>query len=195
MEATYFFDPICPFTWRTSRWLVAVAAERDVTVHWRSFSLAILNGGGGDESPWKPVMDASARALRLVEALRADGRNDAAGAFYAEIGNRTHEAGAALSDDIVVAAATAAGVADPKPILDDESWDDKVRESHEYAFGSAGPDIGSPVLWVEGAPRAVHGPIIGTQPIPPLEECLTIWDTVVPLSRSGRFFELKRGRG
>ncbi len=193
MEATYFFDPVCPFTWRTSRWLVAVAAERDVTVQWRSFSLSILNGGNTPDQ-YKPMMDAAAKALRLVEALRADGRNDTVGAFYTEIGNRTHEAGAALSDDIVVAAATAAGVDAPDKILEDSSWDDAVKESHEYAFGSAGPDIGSPVLWVEGAPRGVHGPIIGVAENPPLEESLAIWDAVVPLSRSSHFFELKRGR-
>ncbi len=193
MEATYFFDPVCPFTWRTSRWLVAVAAERDVTVQWRSFSLSILNGGNAP-AEYKPMMDAASKALRLVEALHADGRNDTAGAFYTEIGNRTHEAGAALSDDIVVAAAAAAGVDAPEKILEDESWDDAVRESHEYAFASAGPDIGSPVLWVEGAPRGVHGPIIGLAETPPRDESLAIWDAVVPLSRSRQFFELKRGR-
>jgi hypothetical protein len=194
MEATYFFDPVCPFTWRTSRWLVAVAAERDVTVQWRSFSLSILNGGN-TPAEYKPMMDASAKALRLVEALRADGRNDTVGAFYTEIGTRTHEAGAALTEDVVVAAATAAGVPDPSSILDDPSWDDAVEKSHQYAFDSAGPDIGSPVLWVEGAERGVHGPIIGTAETPPLDESLAIWDAVVPLSRSTHFFEVKRGRG
>lgn len=194
MEATYFFDPVCPFTWRTSRWLVAVAAERDVTVQWRSFSLSILNGGNTPEE-YKPMMDASAQALRLIEALRAAGRNDAIGDFYTEIGTRTHEAGTALTADVVVAAAAAAGVDDLSSALDDESWDAAVKESHEYAFGSAGPDIGSPVLWVSGAPRGVHGPIIGVAETPPLEESLAIWDAVVPLSRSSHFFELKRGRG
>jgi 2-hydroxychromene-2-carboxylate isomerase len=193
MEATYFFDPACPFTWRTSRWLVGVAAERDVTVQWRSFSLSILNGENVPEQH-KPMMDASARALRLVEALRADHRSDAIGTFYTEIGNRTHEAGAPLTDDIVEAAAEAAGVADAKKVLDDPSWDEAVRESHELAVTSAGPDIGSPVLMIEGAERGVHGPIIGLGATPGREESLAIWDAVVPLARSGSFFELKRGR-
>src|SRR4051812_18272729 len=149
MEATYFFDPACPFTWRTSRWLVSVAPERDVTIRWRAFSLSILNGADVPDQ-FKPVMAASTRALRMVEALRAERRDDAIGTFYTEIGNRTFEAGAQLSDDIVAAAAEAAGVADPKTILDDESWDEAVRESHETGFASAGPDIGSPVLQIEG---------------------------------------------
>jgi predicted DsbA family dithiol-disulfide isomerase len=193
MEATYFFDPACPFTWRTSRWLVSVAPARDVTVQWRAFSLSILNGDNVPEQ-YKPMMAASTRALRLVEALRADGRNDDVGAFYTELGMRTFEAGAPISEEIVVAAAEAAGVEDPKAILDDPSWDDAVRESHETGFASAGPDIGSPVLQIEDAARGVHGPILGLDGTPAREEALAIWDAVVPLTRSTAFFELKRGR-
>ena len=193
MEATYYFDPACPFTWRTSRWLTAVAPARDLTIHWRAFSLTLLNGGHDDmPDEYKPMMIASGRALRLVEALAADKRNDAVADFYTQLGTRTFEAGTPLSEEIVVAAAEAAGVTDPKSILDDESWDEQVKGSHEKAFTSAGPDIGSPVLWIEGAPRAVHGPIINE--VPATDEALAIWDAVVPLSRSATFFELKRGR-
>jgi len=192
MEATYFFDPACPFTWRTSRWLLSVAAERDVTVRWRAFSLSILNGDNTPEQ-YRPMIAASSRALRLVEALRADQREDTIGAFYTEFGTRTHDAGTALTDDIVVQAAEAAGVADPKAVLDDGRWDEAVRESHETALALAGPGIGSPVLHVEGAARGLHGPIIGSAP--DRGEALTIWDAVVPLMRAQTFFEVKRGRG
>jgi predicted DsbA family dithiol-disulfide isomerase len=191
MEATYFFDPACPFTWRTSRWLVSVAAERDVTVRWRAFSLTILNGDNVPEQ-YKPMMVASSRALRLVEALRADHRDETVAALYTELGNRTFEAGVPLSEEIVLASAEAAGVTDAKTVLDDTSWDEAVRESHELAFGSAGPDIGSPVLMIEDAGRGLHGPIIDV--VPEREEALAIWDAVVPLARSDTFFELKRGR-
>ena len=191
MEATYYFDPACPFTWRTSRWLVAVAPERDVTVRWRAFSLTILSGGNAPDE-YKPMMAASSHALRLVEALAADHRDDDIAAFYTEMGNRTFEAGAMLTEDVVVASVEAAGIEHPKKILDDASWDESVRASHEKAFASAGPDIGSPVLAIEGAGRGIHGPIIGD--VPELAESLAIWDAVVPLARSRTFFEIKRGR-
>jgi predicted DsbA family dithiol-disulfide isomerase len=192
MDATYFFDPACPFTWRTSRWLVSVAADRDVTVHWRAFSLSILNG---DDTPeqYRPMMAASSKALRLVEALRADRREDTIGTFYTELGTRTFEAGAELTDDLVVEAAEAAGVADPRAVLEDERWDEAVRESHEKGLALAGPDIGSPVLEVAGAARGLHGPIIGE--VPGRDDSLAIWDSVVTLLRIGTFFEVKRGRG
>jgi 2-hydroxychromene-2-carboxylate isomerase len=191
MEATFFFDPACPFTWRTSRWLVTVAPARDVTVRWRAFSLSILNEGKMPEQ-YRAVMEASGRALRLVEALRADRRHDDIAVFYTELGTRTHAAGTPLSDDIVVAAAEAAGVVDPKTVLDDPSWDEAVRESHTTAVESAGPDIGSPVLMIDEAARGVHGPIIGE--VPDEHDAAAIWDAVVPLMRSTTFFELKRGR-
>jgi|tagenome__1003787_1003787.scaffolds.fasta_scaffold20711781_3 predicted DsbA family dithiol-disulfide isomerase len=193
MEATFFFDPACPFTWRTSRWLAGVAPERDVTVQWRSFSLSILNGDNVPEQ-YKPMMEASTRALRLVEALRADRRHEDVGTLYTGIGDRTHEAGVPISDEIVLAAAETAGIANAKAILEDPSWDEAVRESHELAIASAGPDIGSPVLMIEGAERGVHGPVLGLGETPGRDESLAIWDAVVPLARSGAFVELKRGR-
>ena len=194
MKATYYFDPACPFTWATSRWLVDVAPERGVSVRWRPFSLAILNGDNIPDE-YKPMMLASSRALRLVAALAADDRDGETGAFYAELGARTFEADTPISDDIVAAAADAAGIADAKTILDDPAWDDAVRAAHETAMASAGPDIGSPVLEIEGAERGLHGPIIGLGALPAHDEALAIWDATVPLARSRSFFELKRGRG
>jgi predicted DsbA family dithiol-disulfide isomerase len=192
MEVTFYFDPACPFTWRTSRWLRAVAPERGLTLRWRPFSLAILNEGNVPEQ-FRAAMAASSRALRLVAALSADGRQDQLGDFYTEIGNRTHEADARISDEIVAAAAEAAGVEKADAVLDDPAWDEAVRESHETAMALAGPGIGSPVLQVAGAERGLHGPIIGE--VPPLDESLQIWDATAALIRVGTFFEVKRGRG
>jgi predicted DsbA family dithiol-disulfide isomerase len=192
MEATYYFDPACPFTWRTSRWLTAVAPERQVTVRWRAFSLLVLNGDNIPEQ-YRGGVTASYRALRLVEALRADNRDDTVAAFYTVLGTRVHEDGAPLDDALVNQAAEAAGVTDAKAILDDERWDDAVRESHETALKLAGPGIGSPVLHVEGAPRGLHGPIIDT--VPRGEESTAIFDSVVTLMRTETFYEVKRGRG
>ncbi|MEV7625031.1 hypothetical protein [Actinoplanes sp. NPDC089786] len=193
MQVTYYFDPLCPFTWRTSRWLVKVAPERDLDIHWRPFSLAILNGGlANAPEQWRAPAEASFSALRLIASLSGSPEGDAAiGRFYTEIGNRTHGADAPISAEIVLAAAEAAGIEDTKA-LHDESLDAAVRESHDEAFQSAGPDIGSPVLWPEGAPRGVHGPIIG--PVPDVDEAVKIWDAVAVLAAGDTVFEVKRGR-
>ncbi|WP_320065465.1 DsbA family protein [Micromonospora sp. RTGN7] len=191
MDATFFFDPACPWTWRTSRWLVAVADARGLTVEWRSFSLAILNEGKVAPQ-FAEAMAASGRALRLVEALRAEGRGDDTARFYAELGTRTHDASNPISDKLVEAAVEAAGLGDAAPALDDDRWDQAVRESHALAYSSAGPDIGSPVLTVPGAERGIHGPILTE--VPGTEDALTLWDSLLPLLRLPAFHEIKRGR-
>ncbi|WP_329011778.1 DsbA family protein [Micromonospora rifamycinica] len=191
MDATFFFDPACPWTWRASRWLVTVAESRDLTIEWRAFSLSILNSGRIPPEFAEP-MAASGRALRLVEALRAEGRGVDVGRFYTELGARTHDAGNQLSAGLVDVAVEAAGVRDAAPALDDTRWDAAVRESHELAYSSAGPDIGSPVLMVPGAERGIHGPILTE--VPGLDDALTIWDSLLPLLRMPAFHEIKRGR-
>jgi 2-hydroxychromene-2-carboxylate isomerase len=191
MDATFFFDPACPWTWRTSRWLVAVADARTLHIEWRAFSLAILNEGNVPPQ-FAEAMATSSRALRLVEALRADGRHDDVARFYAELGARSHDAGNPLSPKIVDAAVEAAGLQEAAPALDDDRWDDAVRESHALAYASAGPDVGSPVLMVPGAERGVHGPILTE--VPGTDDALTIWDSLLPLIRMPAFHEVKRAR-
>src|SRR5262245_40777930 len=118
MQVTYYFDPLCPFTWRTSRWLVKVAPERGLDIQWRPFSLAILNGGVGNApEQWRAPAEASFSALRLIASLQGD--NERIGRFYTEIGTRTHDAGAPISAEIVAAAAEAAGIEDTKALLDE----------------------------------------------------------------------------
>ncbi|WDZ84077.1 DsbA family protein [Micromonospora cathayae] len=191
MDVTFFFDPACPHTWRTSRWLVTVSQARGLRVQWRAFSLAILNEGRVAPE-FADMLAASTRALRLVEALRADGRGDDAGRFYTELGVRTHDAGDPLSDKAVDAAVEATGLGDAAPALDDDRWDEAVRGSHALAYASAGPDIGSPVLMVPDAERGVHGPIVTE--VPDRDDALLLWDSLLPLVRMSTFHEVKRGR-
>ena len=191
MDATFFFDPVCPWTWRTSRWLVAVAEARGLDIEWRAFSLSILNGGNTPPE-YADATVASGRALRLVEALRAAGRHADAGRFYAELGARTHDVGNPPSGKIVESAVEAAGLDDVSAALDDERWDEAVHASHALAYASAGPDIGSPVLMVPGAERGIHGPILTE--VPGADDALTLWDNLLPLLRMPAFHEVKRAR-
>ncbi|MFE0588291.1 DsbA family protein [Micromonospora echinospora] len=191
MDVTFFFDPACPHTWRTSRWLVTVGQARDLRIEWRAFSLTILNEGRGAPK-FAEALAASSRALRLVEALRAEGRGDDAARFYAELGARSHDAGNPLSDRAVTDAVDAADLRADAPALDDDRWDEAVRESHALAYASAGPDIGSPVLTLPDADRGVHGPIVTE--VPDADEALLLWDSLLPLVRMPAFHEIKRGR-
>lgn len=199
METSFYFDPMCPWTWMTSRWLVDVAARRGVAITWRSFSLALLNEG--KEYPPEllaAVPDLPARhriglqILRIVEALHEAGRNDDIGRFYTECGLRFHVRQEPPEPGVLEDAAKAAGVEDRLPAGAEDGWDRLLRASLEEALVSAGPDIGSPVLVVEGSPRGAFGPIVN--PPPEGEDAVRLWDAVVTLQSIPTFFEVKRGR-
>jgi predicted DsbA family dithiol-disulfide isomerase len=199
MEVQFYFDAMCPWTWLTSRWLVDVAGQRDVDIVWRTFSLPLLNEG----RPIPPALlemvpdlverlAVGSQILRLVESLRAAGRNDDIGRFYTECGLRFHVGGVPPDRATLDEAARAAGVADQLPAADDEQWDPPLRASLHEAMTRAGPDIGSPVIVLDGYYRGIFGPIVS--PPPEGEDAVRLWDALVTLISMPRFLEIKRGR-
>lgn len=187
----YFFDPACPWTWLTSRWLVDAARHRGLDIYWRSLSLAVVNEGKVPER-FAASVKASARAHRLLAALRDSGRNDLVGAVYTAIGTRVHDGGDELTDAVVREAATAAGAADWLGALDEEKWDEAVEASTAEACGLAGPDVGSPVLAHGDPPVAMFGPILN--PGPRGDEGARLLDLVLAAAEIDGFLEIKRGR-
>ncbi|MBV9280591.1 MAG: DsbA family protein [Chloroflexi bacterium] len=190
---SFFFDPICPWTWITSRWLVEVAEAREVDVDWRTLSLAELNGGV-DRMPaqFQEAGRFSMRALRMIEAMRATGASGRVGAFYTELGMRLHVDGEPAVTDLLRRAADVAGVGGYTGAADDPSWDAAVAGSTAIAMRLAGPDVGSPVLQLDGRTWGLHGPIVS--PAPGGEDALRLWDALLTLVHVPGFYELKRGR-
>ena len=86
----YFFDPACPWTWMTSRWLVDATGRTDRQIRWRNLSLAVVNADREIPEKYRAAMAASQRAHRIIAALRAEDRDDEIGAFYTEWGRRFH---------------------------------------------------------------------------------------------------------
>jgi 2-hydroxychromene-2-carboxylate isomerase len=185
----FYFDPACPWTWVTSRWLLEVARQRPVHVEWRSLSLVILNEGG--EVPHRYRIGRLAH--RVIEALRSTGRNDDVGGLYREYGRRVHVGGRRPSTEVVREAVKAAGLDDVAGAVDDPSWDEAVRRSHEEAQEIAGPDAGSPVVFREAVGRGTFGPILSPSPVG--ADAVRLWDAYVTLGDLAHFYELKRPRG
>ncbi len=187
----YFFDPACPWTWLTSRWLVDAAPQRGVEITWRSLSLLVVNDGNVPEQ-YAALVHAAARAHRLFAALDDAGRNDLIGAAYTAIGTRVHDGGEDLTVDLVREAAASVGAGDWLDAVDDERWDATVELSTKAALDLAGPDVGSPIL-AHGSPRVgLFGPIVN--PGPRGEQGARLLDLVLETSEIDGFFELKRGR-
>ncbi|MGI8968059.1 MAG: DsbA family protein, partial [Chloroflexota bacterium] len=190
---TFFFDPTCPWTWMTSRWLVEVAAVRNLNVQWRSISLTILHGGI-EATPEQDQEGAhfAQRVQRVIEAMLAAGRNDLVGAFYTAIGTRFHVHREPPSQELLVAAAESSGTAAFLGAADDASWDAAVNTSTQAALRLAGPGIGSPVLAFLDLGRGFSGPIVS--PSPTGDDALHLWDGFVTLSKVPSLYELKRSR-
>ena len=89
MQVVFWFDPVCPFCWMTSRWITAVAPHRDLEIEWRPISLLMKNELTEDH-PFHPRVSRTLRMLRVVEALRAAGRADLVGPLYTALGTRVH---------------------------------------------------------------------------------------------------------
>jgi len=189
-DVTFFFDPVCPWTWRASRWLTAVAEARSLDVEWRPLSLLVLNGGPDDEHGDELIV--SHRALRLVEHLHRAGRQADIGRFYTVLGQLAHEEGFAFDDELVSSAVRSTDLLEEGAALGDAGLDEAVKASTERAVDAAGPGVGSPVMLLPGARRGLHGPVL--KAVPDKAEALALWEAVEALAPIEDFFEIKRGR-
>lgn len=192
MRADFYFDPACPWSWRASRWLCEVAEQRQVSVRWRSFAWA-LHGHLGDQPLERRLeMAASARSLRLVEAVRATHGDDPIGELYTRLGSGFHEQGLHAFEH-AVGVVTSMGL-HPAFVdaLDDARWDDVVRRSMADAstIADGHPDTPLLVLLGDGPMRGFHGPLY--DPAPTGLAALSAWDGLVALIAAPGFLGLSR---
>jgi 2-hydroxychromene-2-carboxylate isomerase len=188
----FFFDPGCPFTWATSRWITEVAGTGAASVSWRLMSLGILNEGKEIPEQYREFMAQSARALRALAAAGAHGGNDAVAALYTALGTRRHVNGDQYTDEVIAAAVAEAGLpASVAAAVDDEDLDKVVRAGHEESQAAVGQESGSPVVRVGEV--AWFGPVVA--PAPTGDEALRLFDAVKTLATVPSFSELKTSRG
>jgi 2-hydroxychromene-2-carboxylate isomerase len=187
---TFYFDPVCPWAWVTSRWLVAAAGERDLTITWRPFSL-LMHNGENIPTEHRPKLEGSHRALRVVVALGRNVNQEAVGAFYTELGHRHFTDGQETPDP--AATLDAAGLdPDLAPAATDEALDANITAAMDDAHRLAGSGSGSPILAVAGADRGFFGPVLTA--VPEGDDVGRLWDYVAGLSAIASFHELKRDR-
>jgi hypothetical protein len=200
-DLEFFFDPVCPWAWITSRWVSEVQAQRDYDVRWRFISLKIINADVTDDwytDDYKAGHLAGTRALRVAAAVRAAEGDAPIGALYTAYGTRLHP-GARLDDlkadpvafcaEALTEAGLATGFAESAL---DESLDVILQEETDLAFSRTGNGVGTPILtYAPGTDveASLFGPVIPT--IPRGEDATRLWDAVETLARSG-VAEIKR---
>ncbi len=193
MHVRFWFDPACPFCWITSRWLVRVATQREVTIEWSPISLLLKNGTREGE-PFFAEVTASHGMLRTVEALRAAGQGHRIGELYTELGRVLHVEGTTVDLRAVL---TGLGL-DPAfaAAADDAEHDAAVRTSMDEGLALVGDAVGTPIIAVDrpdGTGRiGLFGPVITE--LPDVEASLRLWDGFLAMVATDGCFELKRTR-
>jgi 2-hydroxychromene-2-carboxylate isomerase len=204
-DIEFYWDPICPFAWITSRWISKVAAQRDFRVDWRFISLRFLNEHR-DYATEFPVSYLSLhtkgqRMLRVAAAVRAAEGRPAMAALYTAYGesiwHRRRVAGVDSFDGIADAAhlrssLQRAGVdASFAAAADQQSYDDELRDEVKTALSRTGPGVGTPVVVFQPPDGlAFFGPVISR--IPDDADALRLWDAVLTLGAWPGFAEIKR---
>ncbi|GHD34209.1 mycothiol-dependent nitroreductase Rv2466c family protein [Nocardiopsis kunsanensis] len=189
--ADMWFDPLCPWAWITSRWLVEVEQVRPVKVRWRVMSLAVLNDGRDLPAEYQELMERSWEAVRVCTAAEQRFGPDVLGPLYTAIGTRFHNRGEAKDTATLKAAVAEAGL--PEDLVEagrSSEYDETLRASHAEAMKLVGEDVGTPVVRVEDV--SFFGPVVS--PIPRGEEAGKLWDGVRLVAGTDGFFELKRTR-
>ncbi|MEV7966966.1 DsbA family protein [Sphaerisporangium sp. NPDC088356] len=192
MSITLWFDPICPFTWRTSRWVRDVATRRGESVNWRFMSLAILNEGKDIPERLHTAHQKSLAALRVLAAAEERFGQPAVDRLYTAIGHRVHDLDDDLTPDTLAAALADAGL--PSDLLraaDDAAFDMLISESHHLGQSRVGTESGSPVTAIDDGP-GFFGPVVAS--VPPADEADRLIDAMRLLSTVPVFSELKRER-
>ncbi|MEU1020343.1 DsbA family protein [Streptomyces sp. NPDC005900] len=192
VSVDFWFDPVCPYTWITSRWLREVEGVRDVSVRWRVMSLAVLNEGreSDPEDPEGRYGEYLRAHGRVCAAVREQHGNTALGRYFDALGRHIHErrdwsgTTAALAEAGLPAALAAAATT--------TEYDAAVRASHQEGIALVGEDVGTPVLAVDGV-GALFGPVVS--PAPRGEAAGRLWDGVVLMAGVESFYEFKRDYG
>ncbi|SDS68928.1 DsbA family protein [Paraoerskovia marina] len=190
--ADFWFDPVCPWAWMTSRWMDEVQQVRDVSVRWHVMSLAVLNEGRDLPDEYRAMMDAAWGPVRVVVAAQAEHGDDVVKPLYDALGTRIHPQG--RGDDLpAVISEALAEVGLPASLADaatSDAYDEQLRASHAEGIGLVGEDVGTPVVAFDGT--AFFGPVV--TPAPRGEAAGRLWDGTLLVAGTPGFFEIKRTR-
>lgn len=202
-DLEFFFDPVCPWAWITSRWVTNVAAQRDYAVDWRFISLWVLNEENSQEwytPEYRAGHYRGHQALRVADAIRlAGGGADGVGTWYTAVGTALHverrrdEASADMPAFLTGLLAANGFDASLVEAADDDSNDAHLRAETELALSRTGRDVGTPILTFHpGAPTeaSFFGPVISKAPVG--DDALKLWDSVETLATMSGVAELKR---
>lgn len=190
--ADFWFDPLCPWAWIASRWILAASEVRPIDVHWHVMSLAYLNADKeGLSEEYRQLLAEAWGPVRVCIAAQEGHGDEVLLPLYTELGNRFHLEGKPKDRATFEEALTAAGLpVNLADAADSEDFDKALKISHHQGMDQVGYEVGTPVISVGGV--AFFGPVV--TPAPKGEAAGKLWDGVLAVAGTDGFFELKRSR-
>ena len=194
--ADFWFDPLCPWAWMTSRWMLEVEKVRPVEVRWHVMSLAVLNEDKDIPEEYRTFLKEAWGPVRVAIAAEQKHGAEVLGKLYTALGTRFHNQGLPRTRETIVAALEKAGLpADLADYADSDAYDTELRASHKEGIEKVGQEVGTPVIAVPGADGeqiAFFGPVV--TPAPKGEDAAKLWDGTLAVASVPGFYEIKRSR-
>lgn len=194
----FWFDPLCPWAWMTSRWMLEVEKLRDVEVRWHVMSLSVLNEDKLDELPerYRELLETGWGPVRVVIAAQQKHGDEVVGPLYTALGTRFHNKGEGATPEAIAAALADVGLpAELAEYADSDAYDTELRASHKEGIDKVGQEVGTPVIAVpgdDGEQVAFFGPVV--TPAPKGEDAAKLWDGTLLVASIPGFYEIKRTR-
>lgn len=187
----FWFDPLCPWAWMSSRWMLEVEQVRDVHTVFHVMSLSVLNEDKDVPDEYREMIQSGWGPVRLAIAIEQQHGQQALREYYTAIGTARHPGGEDFTRELYERVLGEIGLpVELADAADDASLDDAVRASHEDGINRVGQEVGTPVIEVGGI--AFFGPVL--TPAPKGEEAGKVFDGARLLAGYDGFYELKRSR-